>query len=125
MNKTEIIETTLQAVRGREAEPAVGFDDISSYERHIIAELQRSLDPIEADLDIPICANFAHLGVECCSACHNEYPEYELALVEIESGGKAWLCCSLDRALNPSKHAEMEKSPEWRELVRLFGSLSD
>jgi hypothetical protein len=125
VKKSDIIATVLNAVRGRQGEPAVGVDGGSSYERHVAAEIENRLDSIEPDLDIPTCANFAHLGVECCSICHNEYPEYELAVIEIESGGRAWLCCSLYRALNPNKNAAMEQSPEFQELVQLFGSLSD
>jgi hypothetical protein len=119
MKKTEIIEATLQGIRGREAALAVGFEDITSYERHVAAEIEKRLDTIEPDLDIPSCADFSHLGEECCPVCHGDYPD-EMALIEIECGGRAWLCCSLDRALNPSKHAAIEESPEFQELVRLF-----
>jgi hypothetical protein len=76
----------------------------------------------QPDLDIPTCQDFAHLEVESCPVCHIEYPEWELAIVEIESGERGWLCCSLDRALNPSKNAAMEQSHDWQELVR---SVSD
>jgi hypothetical protein len=31
-----------------------------------------------------------------------------MALINIESGGNAWICCALDRALNPLKHARLE-----------------
>jgi hypothetical protein len=87
MRKTEIIQNTLKAIRGREAGLVVGFEDLPSYEGYITAELEKRLDQIEPDLDIPTCANFTHLGVECCPICHNDYPDYELALVEIELGG--------------------------------------
>jgi hypothetical protein len=120
MIKAEIIAATLREVSKRGSGLTVGFEDTPRYERHVRAELQRRLASIEPGRDTPTCANFTHLGVECCHICHVEYPEYELALIEIESGGRAWLCCPLDRALNPSKHAAMEQSPEWQELVRLF-----
>lgn len=120
MKKTDIITAELKAISERKAGLAVGFEDVPSYEPHVRAELQRRLASIEPDLDIPTCADFTYLGVECCPICHNDYPEYELAIVEIEAGGRAWLCCSLDRVLNPSKHGAMEQSPEWQELVRLF-----
>jgi hypothetical protein len=73
MNKTEIIETTLQGVRRREAALAVGFEDVTSFERHVEAELERKLDQFELNLDVPACANFTHLGVECCPICHVDY----------------------------------------------------
>jgi hypothetical protein len=63
-------------------------------------------------MDIPTCADFTHLGVECCPVCHDEYPD-EMEIIEIESGGKAWTCCSLDRALNPTKQMALEQTSEW------------
>jgi hypothetical protein len=60
--------------------------------------------------------------MECCPGCHDEYPD-EIEVIEIGAGGRAWTCCSLDRALNPSKYAAMEQSPEWQELVRSFSLL--
>jgi hypothetical protein len=77
------------------------------------------LGQIGPDVDISTCADFAHLGVACCPVCHDDYPD-EMALPDIESGGRARLCCSMYRALNPAKHMAMEQSPEWQELVRLF-----
>jgi hypothetical protein len=57
-------------------------------------------------------ADFTHLGVECCPVCHDECPD-EKEIIEIESGGKALICCSLDRALNPTKHMALEQTSEW------------
>lgn len=125
MKKSDIIAAALKDVCRRDGKVATESDDVLAYERHVAAEIEKRLDPIEPDLDFPTCADFGHLGVECCHICHVEYPEYELSVVEIESGGRAWLCCALDRALNPLKHAAMEKSPEFQELSRLFSGLSD
>jgi hypothetical protein len=45
--------------------------------------------------------------------CHDQYP-HELNIIEIESGGKAWIWCSLDRALNPTKkHVIAADTSEW------------
>jgi hypothetical protein len=50
---------------------------------------------------------------ECCFVCHDQYP-HELNIIEIESGGKAWIWCSLDRALNPTKkHVIGADTSEW------------
>jgi len=118
MKKADIIAATLQELRRREEKLATESVDIPAYIWQVIDELERKLADIQPDLDIPTCQDFAHLEVECCPVCHIEYPEWELAIVEIESGGRGWLCCSLDRALNPSKNAAMEQSPDWQELVR-------
>lgn len=120
MKKAHIIAAILQELRRREEKLATEPVDFPVYIRQVIGELERKLGEIQSDIDIPTCEDFAYLGVECCAICHVDYPEFELAIVEIESGGKGWLCCSLDRALNPTKRAAMEQSPEWKELVGLF-----
>ena len=115
MKKADIIAAVLKDVRGREARLSAESDALAS-ERHLTAELERRLSQIDSDLDIPTCVDFAYLGIECCPVCHFDYPQYELAVVELESGGRAWLCCSLDYALNPSKSAAMERGASWEEL---------
>jgi hypothetical protein len=87
-------------------------EEAAAYERHFAAQLERILDQIEPGMDIPTCADFAYLRVECCPVCHHEYPD-EMEIMEIEAGGKAWICCSLDRALNPTKHLALEQTSEW------------
>lgn len=83
------------------------------------ARIENMLAEIESNFDIPTCQDFAHLEVECCPSCHEE-PELELTLVEIESGGKAWVCCALDMALNPRKRSELEQDPQWQAFERSF-----
>jgi hypothetical protein len=124
VKRSEIVGAMRQALREAEAGAYGESEEITAYKRHLAGKIERMLEQIGPEMDIPSCADFAHLGVECRPVCHDNYPD-EMALVEIESGGRAWLCCSLDRALNPSKHATMEESPEFQELVRLFGNLSD
>jgi hypothetical protein len=116
MKKADIIKATLQELRQREEKLATESVDFPAYIQQVIDELERKLADIQPDLDIPTCQDFAHLGAECCAVCHLDYPEFELAIVEIESGGRGWFCCSLDRALNPTKRVAMEQSPDWREL---------
>lgn len=84
----------------------------AAYRRYIAAQLERKLHQIEPEIDIPTCAEFAHLDVECCVVCDHDYPD-EMEIIEIESGGKAWICCSLDRALDPTKHIALEQTSEW------------
>jgi hypothetical protein len=115
VKKAEIIATVLKDVRGRGGRLSAESDALAS-ERHLTAELEKRLCQIDSDLDLPTCPDFSYLGVECCPICHLDYPEYELAVVELESGRRAWLCCSLDRALNPTKSAAMERGASWEEL---------
>jgi hypothetical protein len=117
VKKSEIMAAMCEATRKAEAGLNAVSEEGAAYKRHLAAQLERRLRQIEPEIDIQTCADFPHLEVKCCPVCHNECPD-ELEIIEIESGGRAWLCCSLDRALNPSKHAAMEASPEWQELIR-------
>jgi hypothetical protein len=36
-----------------------------------------------------------------------------MGLIEIESGGKAWICCAMDRALNPERVKKNEQFTEY------------
>jgi hypothetical protein len=119
VKRSDIIAAMLQSAREVQARLHRESVEPGVYERHVAAKLERMLLQTQPEMDIPSCADFSHLGEGCCPVCHHDYPD-EMALVEIESGGRAWLCCSLDRALNPSKHAAMEQTPEWQELVRFF-----
>jgi hypothetical protein len=92
MKKADIIAATLQELRQREEKLATDSVDIPACIRQVIDELERKLAGIRPNLDIPTCRDFAHLKVECCPVCHIEFPEWELEIVEIESGrrGKRW-----------------------------------
>jgi hypothetical protein len=117
VRKAEIIVATLKSLRGQERQLAPESSDALAYKRRLTAYIEKKLDSIEPHQDIPTCADFAHLGVECCHICHKDCPQYELAIGEIESGGRAWLCCSLDRALNPRKHAAIEETQRCRRCL--------
>jgi hypothetical protein len=119
VKRSEIVGGMRQALREVEAGLHGESEEVAAYKRYLTAKIECILRQIGPEIDIPSCADFSHLGEGCCPVCHDDYPD-EMALVEIESGGRAWLCCSLDRALNPSKHAAMEESPEFQEPVRLF-----
>jgi hypothetical protein len=121
---SEIIAAMRQAASEAEAEPYGESEVVTAYKRYIAAKLEHVVGQMEPEMHIPSCADFAYLQVECCPICHDDCSN-EMEIIEIESGGRAWLCCSLDRAVNPNKRAAMEDSPEWQDLIRLFSSLSD
>lgn len=72
MKKAKIIVAVFKEVRGRDSELAA--ESVLAYEQHLTAELERNLSKIDPDLDLPTCANFSYLGVECCPVCHLDYP---------------------------------------------------
>jgi hypothetical protein len=105
VTKSESVAAMWRAAREAEAGLYGESEEVAAYQRYIAAQLERRLRQSEAEADIPTCADFTHVGVECC-------PD-ELELIEIESGGRAWICCSIDRALNPSKHMALEQTSVW------------
>jgi hypothetical protein len=44
-----------------------------------------------------------------------------MSLLDVEGGGKAWICCALDRALNPQKHAQLASSAAYKTLAAILG----
>jgi hypothetical protein len=120
MKKADIIEAALKDLQSQKEKLTAEAVEVPAYKQQVTAELEKKLADVQPDLDVPTCKDFVHLGVKCCPVCHIEYPEWELALLEIESGGQAWMCCALDRALNPSKHVAMEQRPQWQKLKRMF-----
>jgi hypothetical protein len=102
VKRWEIVAAMRQAQSEAEAGLYGESEEVAAYQRHLAAKVERILGQIGPEIDIPTCADFAHLGVECCPGCHGEYPD-EIELIDIESGGRAWICCALDLALNPSK----------------------
>jgi hypothetical protein len=112
VKRSEIIAAMCQAAGEGEAEPYGESEEAAAYARHIATKLERILGQIEPEMDMPTCTDFPHLGVECCPVCHDQYPD-EMEIIEIESGGKAWICCSVDRALSPTRHMALEQTSEW------------
>jgi hypothetical protein len=99
MTKAEIIRETLQRM-----ESSLQNDDLEL----VVAELQ---DVLPYNVDIRTCEDFKYLGVRCCETCHDENAHYEMALIGLPDGGKAWVCDSVRRAINP-KHQASPNSPE-------------
>jgi hypothetical protein len=104
MKKAEIISRVMKAARDSDDGQAAWTGPANTYAEYVSADLERRLLNLAPDVDLFTCEDFTHLGVKCCRVCHNEYPD-EQNLVELESGGIAWLCCSMERALDPSQSA--------------------
>jgi hypothetical protein len=115
-------EITAQVLAIAEAYATLVANAPECYEAFSVSEVRSVLDAALKDVPpgiaVRTCDDFADLCVGCCETCHCFDPHYELALIDIESGGNAWICC----ALNPLKHAEREKSFEYQEIQRLFNS---
>ena len=108
MTRAEIIAKTL-----REMGPIAPTDEPCSDdpdEPAFIISVLREVLP--ADTDIRTCEDFGSLNVKCCDCCHGIHQHYEIALIDIETGGSAWICCAIDRALNPKRHANFPEHAE-------------
>ena len=121
MKKAEIIAQILNDMRYISTDEKTDFSDEPDYEGIVIGALEASLKEIEAGKNIRTCSDFGHLNVQCCETCHSFYPYYEMSLVDVEGGGNAWICCTMDRALNPQRHSRLESSAEYKMLEMIFG----
>jgi hypothetical protein len=121
MAKAEIISKIVNdEATSRSKRPGASADYSPYSEGEIVASLQASLKKVFPHEPVRTCEDFSHFRVECCETCHHFDPQFEMAIVDIETGGLAWICCALDRALNPAKTAERENSPEWKEISKVF-----
>jgi len=99
MNRDQIITKTLEDMRGYDSSDSEEFyqqsAELDEYDRNVtIPELMKRLPEGEIltceDLDFP---------VECCDSCHYFYAHYDMYLVDLPDGRKAWICCATRRAL--------------------------
>jgi len=65
-------------------------------------------DLLPADVDIKTCEDFRHLNVACCATCH-DYPHYDMSLIDLPRGGKAWVCETVKWAIHPQKYRELQE----------------
>jgi hypothetical protein len=111
MTKNEIIEKTLKDMRPLEP----GREEI------VVAELQRRLP----DAEIKTCDEFKHLNAECCESCHTFNAHFEMKLIDLPDGTKAWVCHPVEWAICPERLEEFQdalrNSPEEKMFRRIFG----
>src|SRR5664280_3479681 len=99
MKKEEIIENLRKELTEL-------YSEDPEYLAMAIECVESNLSREDSNANIRTCADFSDLNIECCQTCHHFYPHYEMQLVDIESGGNAWICCAFSRALNPIRHAQ-------------------
>jgi len=68
------------------------FSDNAYFLSGVITELQRRL-PYG---NIKTCGAFKHLNVGCCDSCHTTCPYYDMNLIDLPDGGKAWVCENIE-----------------------------
>jgi hypothetical protein len=111
VTKNEIIVKTLKDLGlPRSPKHGVPFPDEPDEEEIVIAELASILP----DTDIKTCSDFKQPKVACCDTCHHFYPHYDMSLIELPSGDKAWVCCSVRSVLhaNCDKQSSKERTKE-------------
>jgi hypothetical protein len=103
----------------------VPYSEAPDREEIVIAELQKRLP----DTDIKTCEDFRHLNVVCCDTCHTFYPHYEMSLIDLPDGTKAWVCDPVKWAIYPEQYQKLQEwkqnSPEGNLLRRIFGKAAD
>ena len=120
LKKAAIIAKTLADMKNVSSHEELSLAGDSEEEEIAIQTLEAKLGDIEPDLDIRTCGDFSHLGTECCEICHTFSPHYEMSLLGVEGGGKAWICCAMDRALNPQKHSRLASSAAYKTLATIL-----
>ena len=125
MTKSEIIQTTLAALRDRDAcqdileTACCGAAD--DYEASVVIPTLQKLLP--DNIDIKTCVDFPDIGVTCCPVCHDFLPHFEMSLEDLPDGRKAWLCCCVSSALRGDDPEA--RSNEILDLERALGGASD
>ena len=120
LKKAAIIAKTLADMKNVSSHEELSLASDSDEEEIAIQTLEAKLGEIEPDRDIRTCSDFSHLPAECCEICHTFYPHYEMSLLDVEGGGKAWICCAMDRALNPQKHSRLASSAAYKTLATIL-----
>lgn len=120
MKKAAIIAKTLACMNNLSSQEELSLTSDPDEEEIIIETVEAKLREIEPDRDIRTCNDFSHLRTECCEICHAFSPHYEMSLLDVEGGGKAWICCAMDRALNPQKHSRLASSAAYKTLATIL-----
>jgi hypothetical protein len=121
VKKSEVISRTLEQFWNEPSEDGDTPLEEVDPTNPIVAALEAALRGADPDTDIRTCEDFSHLQVECCDTCHHSYPHYDMALVDLESGDNAWICCAMDVTLNPGKHPKLKNPREYVDLSTLLG----
>jgi hypothetical protein len=124
LKKAAIIAKTLAEMKNVSSHEELSLASDSDEEEIVIQKLEAKLREIEPDRDIRTCSDFGHLLTECCEICHTFSPHYEMSLLEVEGGGKAWICCTMDKALNPQKHSRLAPSAAYKTLAAILGIIN-
>ena len=120
LKKAAIIAKTLADMKNVSSHEELSLASDSEEEEIALQTLEAKLGEIEPDRDIRTCGDFSHLRTECCEICHTFSPHYEMSLLDVEGGGKAWICCAIDRALNPQKHSRLSSSAAYKTLATIL-----
>jgi hypothetical protein len=100
VTKDEIIEKTLREIGPHLEEHEEPNSEEPEGEEIVIAELQKRLP----ETNIKTCKDFRHLNVPCCDTCHTFYPHYEMSLINLPDGAKAWVCDPVKWAIYPEQY---------------------
>jgi hypothetical protein len=120
LKKAAIIAKTLADMNNLSGQEELSLTSNPDGEKIVIETVEAKLMEIEPDRDIRTCNDFSHLRTECCEICHAFYPHYEMSLLDVEGGGKAWICCAMDNALNPKKHSRLASSAAYKTLATIL-----
>lgn len=125
MKKAAIIAKILADMKSVSSHGVLSLDGAPDKEALVVQTLEAKLKQVEPDRDMRTCSDFSHLAAECCEICHTFSPHYEMSLLDVQGGGKAWICCAMDRAINPQKHPRLASSASYKTLATILGMIND
>jgi hypothetical protein len=70
----------------------------TSYAEYLLTIMTGKFSHLHSDAEVLTCVNLRSDGVQCCPVCHDDYPD-EMAMVQLQSGSYAWICCAVERAI--------------------------
>jgi hypothetical protein len=124
LKKAAIIAKTLADMKNVPSHEELTLAGDKEEENIAIQTLEAKLRKFEPDREIRTCSDFGHLLAECCEICHTFSPHYEMTLLDVEGGGEAYICCAIDRALNPQKHSRLASSAAYKTLATILGIIN-
>jgi hypothetical protein len=106
MTKNEIVQKTLRDMRLEHLRPDPPYSDEKELEAHLANRLPDNED-------ILVCEDFAHLGATCCPVCHCSYPHTDMYLINLPTGGQAWICDQVRWAIFPEERGKL-RDRNWK-----------
>jgi hypothetical protein len=104
MTRNEIVEKTLTEIRSRFEGREEPYSEEPDHEEIVIATLRERLP----ETDIKTCEDFQLVQAQCCETCHTFYPHYDMKVIDLPDGSRAWVCDPLKDGVYSERDGQSE-----------------